>query len=73
MSRPDLLDVWLQAKSYAEYKDLTESSVELASVSIELARGYANPANSQVIDFIETQKFKINGLRSVSIVSMILG
>ena len=72
MSRPDLLDVWLQAKSYAEYKDLTESSVELASVSIELAKGYANPANSQAIDFIETQKFKINDLRSVSIVSMIL-
>jgi hypothetical protein len=34
MSKPALLDIWLQAKSYSEYKDLTKSKVELASVSI---------------------------------------
>ena len=72
MSKPALLDIWLQAKSYSEYKDLTKSKVELASVSIELAKGSANSANLQVIDFKETTKIKINDLRSVSIVSMIL-
>ena len=72
MSKPALLDFWLQAKSYDEYKDLTKSKAELASVSIELAKGYANSEKTQVLDFKETPKIKINDLRSVSIVSMIL-
>jgi hypothetical protein len=37
MSALALLDTWLEAKSYTEYKDLMKSKVELASVSIELA------------------------------------
>lgn len=73
MSKPALLDVWLQAKSYSEYKDLTKKKVELASVSIELAKGYANSEKTQVIDFKGKPKNKINNLRSVSIVSMDLG